>query len=267
MSAEKSNIKNSNESPEASGEIGIESTTTKPEMRYGKKEAIMNWLSDFSLVDRTLVERANDLVDKSGIEKYINKDGLYLDIGAGKGHIPELLEYKMAENGGKGRVFGIDLADKPTKKVQERAREKRDMGSTVKSKDKNAAGFMFGEAQYLPIADKSLDGVTFFFSSHYLDDSNMNKAFEEAKRVIKEGGHILIVEDIPETKEERENNAEFDKKVNWLDEEIEYNYKSKEEWKQYLEEQGLEIVEESFFEEKTKQGVVKHASYVLRLKE
>jgi len=228
----------------------------------------MHKASELSPVDKALRQRAEWILDTAGVGKYFKKGGAYLDIGTGKGHITQLALEDMEKLGKPLKMYaGIDVADKPLKKVQKRESARKDMGTAAKSEEENSMNFAWASADALPYGEGSFDGASFFFSIHHMNKENIDKAIEEAKRVIKKDGHIFITEDLVGDEEQRKITEEVDRKLNWESEEDEHNYRSDEQWEEYFREKGLEVVEKRFFESQSKKGPIKHGSYILKLKE
>jgi len=100
-----------------------------------------------------------------------------------------------------------------------------------------------------------------------MNKADIDNAFKEAKRVIKQDGRIFIAEDIVNSEEQRPITEEMDRILNVESKKIEHNYKSDEDWKKYFADNGLELVDEKFFQSDYKKGSVQHGFYVLKLKE
>lgn len=236
--------------------------------QFGFKEQVMHKASEISPVDKALQKRAEWIIEETGVENFLQEGGRYLDIGTGKGHITQRILEDMEKSGKRLKMYaGIDVADKPLQKVQKRERARKDMGTVVKSDEENPMNFAWASADALPYGEGSFDGASFFFSIHHMNKADIDKAIEEAKRVIKKDGKIFITEDLVADEAQRKITEEIDRKLNWESEDEEHNYRSDEEWEKYFEEKGLEVVEKKFFESQSKKGPIKHGSYVLKLKE
>jgi len=214
-------------------------------------------------VDDSLENRAGELIEKMGIEDYLKKDGQYLDVGTGKGHIIQRILADMEKSGNPLRgYYGIDVGDKPLEQVQKR--ELARQGDSVANKD-NPMNFAWATAEELPFGDEMLDGVSFDFSLHDLNQKHMSEALSEAKRVIKPDGRIFVTEDITDSAEEMATARSRDKMLNLKIDNDKSNFKSEQEWDDYFDQMGLEIVAKRPFTE-DKNPKVKHAFYVLKLK-
>lgn len=230
--------------------------------QFGFKEKIIHKASELSPFDKALQRRAEWFVNETGIETYLKTDGQYLDVGTGKGHITQRILDDMEKHGTPLKdYYGIDVADKPLKRVQRREQIKQ------KTDNKNPMNFTWSTAEALPFTDQSLDGVSYNFSIHHMNKASIDKAFEEAKRVIKQAGYIFIAEDLVETKEQRQITEEIDRKLNWESKDIEHNYKSDQEWGKYFNDMGLELVDKKLFQSQSKKGPIQHGFYVVKLKE
>ena len=230
--------------------------------QFGFKEKIIHKASELSPWDKDSQKRAEWFINETGIEDYLKKDGQYLDVGTGKGHITQriLEDMEKRDTTLKG-YYGIDIASKPLKKVQKREQTRTGIDN------KNPMNFSWATAEALPFKDQSLDGVSYNFAIHHMNKEDIDNAFKEAKRVIKQEGRIFIAEDLVETEEQKRTTEEIDRKLNVESKKIEHNYKSDEEWKEYFADNGLELINEKFFHSDYKKGSVQHGFYVLKLKE
>src|SRR4030042_2104004 len=100
-----------------------------------------------------------------------------LDLGSGAGFDCFLAAKKV---GPKGKVIGVDM----TQEMLDRARE-----NILKSDYKNVE-FRLGEIDNLPVADNSIDAVISNCVVNLAPDKK--RVFNEAYRVIKPGGRIMI---------------------------------------------------------------------------
>ena len=199
--------------------------------QFGFKERMMHRASELSPVDKALQKRAEWVINETGVENHLQANGRYLDVGTGKGHITQRIIDDMEKSGDslKG-YYSIDVADKPLKKVQKRETVRKDKGTAINLKESNPMNFSWATAEALPFADKSMDGVSYFFSIHHMDKAKADEVMAEAKRVLNDDGRIFIVEDVVETEEERELTEEVDRKLNWESKDVEHSYKSNKEW-------------------------------------
>jgi ubiquinone/menaquinone biosynthesis C-methylase UbiE len=60
------------------------------------------------------------------------------------------------------------------------------------------AEFRTGSASQLPFPDQAFDAAIFVNSLHHVEISSMEQALSEAGRVLKHGGHLIVIESLPE---------------------------------------------------------------------
>jgi ubiquinone/menaquinone biosynthesis C-methylase UbiE len=64
-------------------------------------------------------------------------------------------------------------------------------------KAKNEGGFgVLGDATRMPIADATVDVVACMAVIHHLNDEMLVRALDEARRVLKRGGHIVLLDPV-----------------------------------------------------------------------
>lgn len=208
------------------------------------------------MVDRAGRIRAGEILEQSGILKYLKDGGRYLDIGTGPGHILELLNSSQRRD---IEFVGLDNGIAPVYPVNKRLREK--------GKLSGERLFVYGSGESLPVKEKSLDGATVFFVLHHAgDDKNLEQIFNEIDRVVKDDGFVSITEDIPETAD-KDFYQEFDQAVNFeLGKKLPHFFRSDKEWRKFFEQHGYEIVEVSYFSDKYKGKNIDHATYILKRK-
>ena len=100
-----------------------------------------------------------------------------LDAGCGPGHLARSLMSRGAH------VTRVD----PSAEMLQRAR------LTAPS-----ASFECAVAEALPFGDRSFDAVIFHNSLHHVASGSMGRALDEAARVTASGGHVIVVEPLPE---------------------------------------------------------------------
>jgi SAM-dependent methyltransferase len=100
-----------------------------------------------------------------------------LDIGCGNGALAATLSSEGA------KVVGIDVEE-----------------IAIESARRNAplAKFRTSSASQLPFPDQVFDAAIFVNSLHHIDPPSMERALSEAGRVLKPGGHLIVIEPLPE---------------------------------------------------------------------
>jgi SAM-dependent methyltransferase len=100
-----------------------------------------------------------------------------LDIGCGSGALAASLSSEGA------KVVGIDVEE-----------------TVIESARHNAplAEFHTGSASQLPFTNQAFDAAVFVNSLHHVEPLSMEQALFEAGRVLKPGGHLIVIEPLPE---------------------------------------------------------------------
>ena len=101
-----------------------------------------------------------------------------LDVGGGTGDIA----FRFLERGG-GPVTVVDINDDMLARGRERAMDKGILGAIT---------WLTGDAENLPVADASQDAYTTAFCIRNV--TRVERALEEARRVLKPGGRFLCLE-------------------------------------------------------------------------
>ncbi|NOQ67986.1 methyltransferase domain-containing protein, partial [Patescibacteria group bacterium] len=136
---------------------------------------VQNWLEDRAemIVDRSETNRVVEDVDGEEIK--------IVDVGGGKGQI---MQEVIKDNPDKEiKTVGIDLSDYASKKVSESGEGKK-MDS------------VFGKGENMPIKDKSVEIATAYFTFQELDDNQQGEILKEMRRIIKDNGRIVIVDEL-----------------------------------------------------------------------
>lgn len=205
--------------------------------------------------DFTLPERARSLVPQTQILKYLKPGGIYLDVGAGLGHIME--EFLKAKGKTGIKFLSSDLIRNPARFVKKRV-----------SQNYPAQGwFLKATGEALSVRDNFLDEASLFFVMHHVSEDQQDQIIQEIKRDVKPEGYFFLVEDTPETPEEIDRNIEWDRRLNLESIEPVHYYKSSDQWIERIEKQGFKLVEKVPFESssnKKNEGIIKHSSLIFQ---
>lgn len=117
------------------------------------------------------MERLNHIVDQIGVKEKMN----ILDLGCGTGILFDILRRKV---GSDGSVTGVDFSFEMAQKA-------------LRNFPFPNVNVVDTDATSLPFADESFDMITAF--SAFPHFSNQQKALDEAHRVLKPGGRIVII--------------------------------------------------------------------------
>lgn len=236
--------------------------------RHDLRESVIRWASQFKPVDKALQQRAEWMIEQTRVQKYLAPKIVYkepgvlkqnnveqgvsvLCLGAGKGHEMDEIDQLLPGS----EVVGIDPHDYMTKSVADRLEKLAHSASYL--------GEHF-RAEHLPgIEDGSMDGVTLNFVLHHIDKKQHEQILQEIKRVLKRDGYVFMAEDLADDSAEAALVEKIDRRVNMeICAEAPHNYRSLEQWKDYFDEHGLEVVEAH----EIKPQEVRHGFFVLRQK-
>ena len=206
-------------------------------------EPVQDWLKDRAelMIERS---KANDVV-----EKFDDKEKIRIvDFGGGKGH---MMQEVIKSNPDKEiKTVGIDLSDYASRKVSE-----SDEGEKMDS--------VFGDGENMPIKDKSIEMATAYFTFQELDDNQQSEILEQMRKIIKDDGRIIIVDEISqEEKAEgimaRSKNILRNLKVS------KFNLHSDKEWKKFFKDNELEVESSTIFGDDEENKKEQFISFVLK---
>ncbi len=216
----------------------------------------MSWVfGRVKYADTILNRRAADLVKKLDIAKHLQRDGLYVDIGAGTGHIS--VQMARAAYGLGARVIGVEPIMKPAKRAVARAKHRTDV----------PVHFVKGIGNRLPLPDHTADGVSIFFVLHHIPYDIQLAVVREITRVLKPGGLLFIWEDTPENEREYAATEVRDRRLNFESRSEPHYYRSGDQWLTVFAEHGVEMISRSYFEScpaTPSRAAVRHTGFVMR---
>lgn len=237
--------------------------------RHGIREKLIRLGTELKMVDRALQQRAEWMIEQTRVQKYLAPKIIYkepgvlkpnniergvniLCIGAGKGHEMDEIDQLLPGS----TVTGIDpddyMIDKVARRFDQLAHDANYLSENIRAEHLDG------------IADNSLDGVTFNFVLHHIDQQNHEQIMAEIKRVLRPDGYVFMAEDLADNAEEAETVEKVDRKVNMeICEGSPHNYRSMDEWKAFFDEHGFEVIEAH----EQKPDKVRHGFFVLRQKQ
>lgn len=137
-------------------------------------QRLVYWIDEHAPLLTTLDKWRIRHIEKTfPLKKWFTGAGSVLDIGIGLGSLTQKIHEIVGD-----KVTGVDAVDYRQKDLRQNA------------------GFQYilSDARQLPFDDRTFDRVCFFWSLHHM--SEPFKALEEAFRVLKPGGHLIILEDL-----------------------------------------------------------------------
>lgn len=166
--------------------------------------------------------RAKDIFESGHLEEEFKEGDKVLYIGAGTGHVPKYIEDKTGVE-----IVKVDLKD-------------------IRTSDTKDAKFIEANARRLPFPDNSQDTICLFDMLHHT--KNQQEILQEARRVLKPGGKLLILEDtIPESFKKGVTTMKglvgkmddaFNKQPKGVNP---HNYHSVSDWELMLHNEGLDV--------------------------
>ena len=189
----------------------------------------------------------------------MKEGGVYLDVGTALGHIVE--EIVKQEEDKNIKFLACDPIWTPQERLLERVKEK------------GSVNFLKAEGSFLPLKDRSVDGASLFWVLHHVEPKENKSIFNEIDRVLKDDGYLFLIEDTPRDSEEAGRVEQWDRRVNFEPRNEKHYYKSPEQWREFLQDKGWDVVEEIFFEDvyakefaKREEGVIPHTSFIVKRK-
>ena len=239
------------------------STGNEEPRRKKLKETVIREAS-IGPVDSALRKRAEWMVEAAGVREALGPKIVYdgeprfgrvkrgvsvLCVGAGKGHEMDEIDAMLPGS----KVLGVDPHDAQTRPVKKRletlAHDARYLPETSSAEDLR------------DVPDGSLDGATFFFVLHHVDQSKHDRIMEEMRRVLKPDGQLFIAEDLADSDEERKVVEKIDRRLNFeFGADAPHHYRSIDEWSAYFRANGFEIVRAH----EEKPDKVRHGFFVLK---
>jgi demethylmenaquinone methyltransferase/2-methoxy-6-polyprenyl-1,4-benzoquinol methylase len=129
-----------------------------------------------------LAEHSERAVRQEGLAMFAPAAGEHLlEIGVGTGHC--LVEIAEAV-GPRGRAYGIDISENMLARTQSLLDDERLA---------DRAELVCGDAERLPYASGSMDGIFMSFTLELFDTPEIPQVLEECRRVLRPGGRVAVV--------------------------------------------------------------------------
>ena len=146
------------------------------------KQEIKAFYNKIAKIYDILAERSEQTMRDRGIAVLDPKPGEHLlEIGCGTGHTVVSLAWDVGPN---GEVDGLDIAENMvtlTKQLIEREHLS------------DRARAICGDAESLPFAQDSIDGIIMSFTLELFDLSDMHVVLSECRRVLRPGGRLVVI--------------------------------------------------------------------------
>ncbi|MHB8586704.1 MAG: class I SAM-dependent methyltransferase [Thermoplasmatota archaeon] len=184
--------------------------------------------------DWILRRRALHLIRRAGLDR-MTEPVRWLDIGSGMGHLLETIA-SCAPPG--SQFVGIDPLWSPPRPVRRR-------GARAHARWLRGSGPLVPEEV---LAAAPFDRVSFFFVLHHVDESTQRSLLQMATQILTNDGQILLLEDTPLTRADRDDTERWDR---WMNLEVTpepHLHRSPDEWRGLFQEVGLELAQETRFE-------------------
>ena len=153
-------------------------------MKTGK-EAVIEEFSRIAekLLEKETLEELREKIEnrKWRFYRYGYKGGRILDLGCGGG-LDLLALYEMTE--GRAELYGVDMTDKALELAERR----------TKTLGTEGIRLLKGDITSLPFEDGFFDMVTVAWVLHHVLEGELDRIFDEIKRVLRPGGMFLMLE-------------------------------------------------------------------------
>lgn len=205
------------------------------------------------LADLVLARRAREVVGKAKLEEHLPSAGHFLDVGAGTGHVMEAVLMRSSAR----RCTSVDPSWTPAAAVARRL-------------NRVAAGrwrFLAADGADLPFADRSFDAAWAAFVLHHMPCAQQARLLSEVSRVVRRGGAFLLLEDTPDTPEQRARLERNDRRLNLELQREPHFYRTPAQWRECLAAHRFAVIAEAPFERVFPRATLKpvpHRMFVCR---
>ncbi|MEM7120308.1 MAG: class I SAM-dependent methyltransferase [Pseudomonadota bacterium] len=178
-------------------------------------------------VDVILRRRAQDIVTKSKLLDALPARGSFVDIGAGTCHLSEAL---LACRPGLS-CLAIDTAWYPARRTGRR------LAATAGDRFRHVVA----DGSALPLADGAMDAALIAFVLHHLVPADQLAVLREARRVLRPGGRLILLEDTPDGGRETARTVVADRRLNRESASSPHHYRTACQWVALLAGLGLRV--------------------------
>jgi ubiquinone/menaquinone biosynthesis C-methylase UbiE len=189
-------------------------------------DRVMRW----GWMDWVLRVRARDVLRRSGLSRHLPRTGLLLDLGAGSGHLSEAVLRGHSER----RCIGVDPAHVPPPRLARRA-------------EALAFHALRADGQHLPFAEGCFDGAWIGFVLHHMPPDAQERVLDEAARVIRPGGLLVLLEDTPSNTAQYRTTLAADRRLNMELGSAPHHYRTPTDWLKLLPRHGFRLEHEEAF--------------------
>jgi len=166
-------------------------------------------------------KRATKVAEDLNLKKNIRREDKVLYIGAGTGHIAQLIATET-----KAKVIALDLED-------------------LRTSDTKNIQFVQGNALNLPFKTNSFDVLTYVDMLHHCEQQG--EILREAHRVLKSGGRLLVHEETVPSLDRNKSRILVKFLIGVVDDLVNlqpfgpnpYNFRSAKEWIKFIEGHGF----------------------------
>jgi ubiquinone/menaquinone biosynthesis C-methylase UbiE len=213
-------------------------------------EGIRSALVESVLVDAIARRRAGDVLAKSGLDRYLPREGLLLDLGSGFGHVAEAIQHNARDR----FCVMMDYVSVPVGRV---ARRIASLPCVA----------LKGDGRQLPFRDSTFDGALACFVLHHVAPEGQSQILAEVARVLRAGTTFVLVEDTPGNARQANATLCADRRLNFEAIDAPHHYRSQTEWRAELARHGFSIEQEIPFRRlfpPVTFAAVQHTSFVCR---